>query len=86
MIFLMAVFTILRVAVLVADRVACIAQGFGMDVYAFDPFCPAEAIAAADGSAMPDCVLLRCNGLIMRLSTTSLYVLWYICSMIEPRR
>ena len=31
----------------VGRNVARIAQGFGMDVYAFDPFCPAEAIAAA---------------------------------------
>lgn len=31
----------------VGRNVARIAQGFGMEVYAFDPFCPAEAIAAA---------------------------------------
>ena len=31
----------------VGRNVARIAQGFGMDVYAFDPFCPADAIAAA---------------------------------------
>lgn len=31
----------------VGRNVARIAQGFGMDVYAFDPFCPADVIAAA---------------------------------------
>lgn len=31
----------------VGRNVARIAQGFGMEVYAFDPFCPAEVIAAA---------------------------------------
>lgn len=31
----------------VGRNVARIAQGFGMEVYAFDPYCPAEAIAAA---------------------------------------
>ncbi|MBQ2978892.1 MAG: 3-phosphoglycerate dehydrogenase [Bacteroidaceae bacterium] len=31
----------------VGRNVARIAQGFGMEVYAYDPFCPADAIAAA---------------------------------------
>ena len=31
----------------VGRNVARSAQGFGMDVYAFDPFCPADVIAAA---------------------------------------
>lgn len=31
----------------VGRNVARIAQGFGMEVYAFDPFCPADVIAAA---------------------------------------
>lgn len=31
----------------VGRNVARIAKGFGMEVYAFDPYCPAEAIAAA---------------------------------------
>ena len=31
----------------VGRNVARIAQGFGMEVYAYDPFCPAEVIAAA---------------------------------------
>ena len=31
----------------VGRNVARIAQGFGMEVYAYDPYCPADAIAAA---------------------------------------
>ena len=34
----------------VGRNVARIAQGFGMEVYAFDAFCPKEAIEAAGGS------------------------------------
>ena len=39
----------------VGRNVARIAKGFGMEVYAYDPFCPAEAIEA-DGVKAVECV------------------------------
>ena len=56
----------------VGRNVARIAKGFGMDVYAYDAFCPAEAIEAAGVHAVKsqDELFKTCNVLSLHIPAT----------------
>lgn len=56
----------------VGRNVACIAKGFGMEVYAYDAFCPKEAIEAAGVTAVDsqDALFENCDVVSLHIPAT----------------